>query len=199
MEIAKGIEDEDYKILNLDINDPNNRDWKTAFDYLEKRFSERFIEPVELLINSEIDLKSKDKKFGFAILAIDFLLSETLQSFYEGAINSKGKSTDIFARFLTERDSFKQYFKTEIDAKKFYWDFRCGILHQAQTPSDTKVWTVGKLIEKRGQYTTVNRNEYHKLLLKEIKEYFNKLKLKTDINLLKNFKTKMDFICGISK
>ena len=198
MEIAKGIEDKDYKKLNLDLNDLNNGDWDTAFDYLEKRFSERFIEPVKLLINSEIDLKPKDKKFGFAILAIDFLLSETLQSFYEGEVNSKGKSTDIFARFLTERNSFKQYFKTEIDAKKFYWDFRCGILHQAQTPSDTKVWTVGKLIEKRGQYTVVNRDKYYEFLLQEIEDYFKKLRGKKDVALLRNFKTKMDFICGIS-
>ncbi len=37
MEIAKGIEDEDYKKLNLDLNDFDNNDWDTAFDFLKKR------------------------------------------------------------------------------------------------------------------------------------------------------------------
>ncbi|MCK4828756.1 hypothetical protein KA005_74180 [bacterium] len=197
MEIAKGVKVEDYKKLNLDTKGPNTNNWLTAIDYLEKRLSERFVEPAELLIESERHLEPKDKKFGFTILAIDFLLTETLQCFYEGIIDSTGQSKFIFARFLTQRDSFKSYFKTPEDGERFYIEFRCGILHQAQTSADTKVWTVGDLIWQRGQYTIVNRNKYHDMLLQEIKNYLKKLRARTDITLLKNFKTKMDFICGV--
>jgi len=199
MEIAKGVEDEEYKKFNLDINNPNHKDWDTAFGFLEKRFNERFIEPANLLIKSERNLKAEDKKYGFTILAIDFLLTETLQCFYEGITDSTGQSRDVFARFLTQREFFKKYFKSEPEGASFYKKFRCGILHQAQTASDTKVWAVGKLISQIGQYTVVNRDRYHELLLKEKDGYFKKLRLKKDLKLLRNFKSKMDFICGISK
>ncbi len=197
MEIAKGIDAEDYKKLNLDPKDPSNNNWLTAIDYLKKRLSERFVEPANLLIDRERHLKPKDKKFGFTILAIDFMLTETLQCFYEGIVDSSGQSKEIFARFLTERDSFKSSFKTLNEGEDFYKKFRCGILHQAQTSADTKVWTVGDLIWQSGQYTIVNRDKYHELLLQEARDYFKKLRARTDITLLTNFKTKMNFICGV--
>ena len=90
MEIAKGVHAEDYKKLNLDTKDPNNNNWLIAIGYLEKRLSERFVEPANLLIESEKHLEPKDKKYGFTILASDFLFTETLQCFYEGIIDSSG-------------------------------------------------------------------------------------------------------------
>jgi hypothetical protein len=195
MFLSKG--EADYKKLNLDPKDLNNNNWLTAIEYLERRLSERFIEPANLLIKAESHLEPKDKKFGFTILAIDFLLTETLECFYEGIIDSSGQSKPIFARFLTQRDSFKSYFKTLGDGKDFYKKFRCGILHQAQTSADTKVWTVGDLICQSGQYTIVNRDKYHELLMQEIEDYLKKLRARTDVTLLANFKNKMDFICGV--
>ncbi len=53
MEIAKGIDNTEYKKLNLNIDDYNNTNWNIAFSYLEKRLFERFIDPAELLIKSE--------------------------------------------------------------------------------------------------------------------------------------------------
>ncbi len=197
MEIAKGVNVEDYKKLNLNIKDPNNNNWIRAIDFLKKRLSERFVEPANLLIESEKNLEPKDKKFGFTILAIDFLLTETLQCFYEGIVDSSGQSKQIFARFLTQRDLFKPYFKTLGEGEEFYRKFRCGILHQAQTSTDTRVWAVGDLIWRSVQYTVVNRDRYHELLLQELEGYFEKLRARTDITLLTNFKNKMDYICGV--
>lgn len=192
MEIAKGINADNYNKLNL--ADYNSPDWQIAFDYLDKRLTQRYIEPVDVLINFEKEKLPSDKKFGFTILAIDFLLIETLQSFYQGVTNSNGQSTQLFKNFLTQRDNFKEYFPTEDFAGQFYIDFRCGILHQAQTFGYTKIWTVGKLIMNQGKYLIVNRDLFHIALMDEKKIYFDLLQKKSDKNLLNNFKTKMDFI-----
>jgi hypothetical protein len=199
MEIAKKISSEDYNKLNL--NDYTDSDWQTAFDYLDKRLTERFVEPIEVLQNAEKDKSAIDKKFGFAILAIDCLLIETIQSFYEGKTDTKGKSGEIFGRFLTQRENFKSYFSSEQNSTKlkpteFYTNFRCGILHQSQTFGDTKIWTVGELISQQGKYVVVNRNAFHDAVLKEKNIYLDLLKRQDNHDLLKNFKDKMDFIAS---
>jgi len=194
MEIAKGITSDNYN--TLDLSDYNNSDWTKAFDYLEKRLSERYIEPIQVLQTSEIDKSPIEKKFGFAILAIDCLLIETIQSFYEGVTNSNGQSQQLFKNFLTQRENFKTYFATEKEAGEFYINFRCGILHQAQTFGDTKIWTVGKLVMLQGKYLVVNREDFHQAVLNEMKLYLNLLNKKNDQTLLDNFKKKMDFIAA---
>jgi hypothetical protein len=194
VEIAKGIKNTDY--LELDLSSNDNSDWQTAFDYFEKRIQERFIEPINILIESEKDRLAGEKKFGFTILALDFLLVETIQSFREGKTESNGKSKKVFCRFLTESDNFKEYFKAKFNAGEFYKNFRCGILHQSQTFGDTKVWAVGELIRKNGKFTIINRELFHKKLINEIEQYLAELRKQTNNELLKNFKIKMDFISG---
>lgn len=194
MEIAKGIQDTDYKVL--DLSDYQSKNWDIAIEYLEKRLNERFVEPTEILIASEDSKPAIEKKYGFTILAIDCLLIETLQSFYEGVTDSSKQSKDLFVRFLRNRILFKTFFSSDVEAEDFYKKFRCGILHQAQTASDTKVWSVGRLLFNDGSYLIVNRDLFHISLRKELANYFSELKNRTNIVLLENFKKKMDFICG---
>jgi len=194
MEIAKGIQHSDY--LKLNLNDYSCPDWDTAIEYFKKRINERFIEPIRILIESESDKQAIEKKYGFTILAIDFMLIETIQSFIEGKTETKSKSKKVFKRFLRKRKNFKDYFKTDKEAEDFYHNFRCGILHQSQTFGDTKVWTVGELIRKSGKYTIVNRELFHKKVESEFENYVMNLEKKSDKNLLKKFKVKMDFIVG---
>jgi hypothetical protein len=191
MEIAKGIQAADY--LNLNLSDRKSADWDTAIEYLKLRLTERFIDPIDKLIELESELPAVDKKYGFAVLAIDCLLSETIQAFYEGITDASGKSKRLFKNFLREKDSFKHYF-TEEQAEDFYKKFRCGILHQAQTSADTKIWAIGDLIMREGDFVIVNRDLYHEKIKKELEIYLAKLKRKDDVNLMDNFKTKMDFI-----
>jgi len=194
MEIAKGISAELYKKLDLTIQ--ASQDWDKAFEYFDKRISERYLEPVDVLIAYEKSKFPIEKKFGFTIFAIDCLLIETLQSFYEGITDSSGHSQRLFKNFLMQRDYFKSYFETDYEAKQFYINFRCGILHQAQTFGDTKIWSVGELIRKEGNYQIVNRIEFHNAVKKEKELYLISLRTKTNAILLTNFKTKMDFIAS---
>jgi len=193
MEIAKGIQSTDYLKLNLDISNISN-EWNTAFDYLEKRITERFINPINKLMEAEDDSQPYEKTFGFAILALDCLLLETIQSFYEGITNSKGKSKGIFIRFLTQQEGFKEDFTTNQLAEDFYYKFRCGILHQTQTGSDTKVWSVGKLVSQSGNFLIINRVKFHQNIISVFNNYLTQLREKDNSNLLKNFKVKMDYI-----
>lgn len=191
MDIAKRVPAEEYLKLNLSAY--NNADWQKAFNFLEARLNQRFIEPADKLIELEKGVPAYDKKFGFAVLAIDCLLTETIQSFYEGVTDSTGKSKQLFVNFLTNRVHFKNYFN-QTQAEEFYKNFRCGILHQAQTSSDTKVWAVGDLIRRTGKFVTVNRELYHDKIKQELTDYLFLLRSKSDTTLLKNFKDKMDFI-----
>jgi len=105
MEIAKGIQHSDY--LKLNLNDYSCPDWDTAIEYFKKRINERFIEPIRIFIESESDKQAIEKKYGFTILAIDFMLIETIQSFIEGKTETKSKSKKVFKRFLRKRKNFK--------------------------------------------------------------------------------------------
>lgn len=194
MEIAKGIKDTDY--LELDLSDLKNADWQIAIDYFEKRICERFIEPINILIESEIKKTAVEKKFGFTVLAIDFMLVETIQSFIEGKSNTIGKSKKVFKRFLMERDNFKDYFESKFDPGDFYTNFRCGILHQSQTFGETKVWAIGELIRNVGKYIIVNRELFHEKVIAEFNLYLQKLRKQDDNNLIEKFKDKMDYISG---
>ena len=194
MEIAKGIQADDY--LNLDLSDKNSTNWDIAFEYMRLRLTERFIEPTDKLTELEKDLPANSKKYGFAVLAIDCLLSETIQAFYEGVTDSSGHSKRLFIAFLRNRYNFKNYFIDDEQAKDFYINFRCGILHQAQTSADTKIWAVGGLIMRTGKFVIVNRELYHEKIKDELTIYLAKLKRKDDSLLMDNFKLKMDFIAG---
>lgn len=192
MEIAKGVKALTYK--KLDLSNYKNSDWAIAIDILDKRLSERYVEPVEILQNHEKEKSAHEKKFGFTILAIDCLLIETLQSFYEGITDSTGKSKLLFKHFLQQRDNFKQLFMDELDVNYFYNNFRCGILHQGQTFKNAKIWAIGNLMVKEGDQVTINRDLFHEAVKKEKDIYIKTLSNRTDTILLDNFKKKMDFI-----
>ena len=194
MEIAKGIHSHSYQ--QLDLSDYNNLDWEIAIDILDKRLTERYIEPVEILRMAEKDKPPSEKKFGFTIMAINCLLIETVQSFYEGVIDSSRLSKALFKNFLLNRENFKVHFPNQADAKFFYENYRCGILHQAQTFKGARIWTVGQLINRTGQEVVINRDLFYQALVKEKDLYINLLRGRNDTVLLANFKKKMDFIAS---
>lgn len=70
-------------------------------------------------------------------------------------------------------------FKNELmldRAERFYEEFRCGILHQAEIGGDTKVWSVGALLQDKGRRIIVNRNKFHNLLKAEFQGYLAELR-----------------------
>lgn len=192
MEIAKGISHTDWH--KLELTNPISNDWERAIDIFSKRLTERYLEPADRLVEIEKDLQPTQKKYGFTVLAIDCMLIETLQSFYEGETDTNGKSKKMFVNFLTGRDSFKTYFTTTDLAERFYYNYRCGILHQSETQVGAKVWAVGELLMQHGTDLTVNRVAFHEGLKKEFEKYIETLKNPSNSNERANFEKKMNFI-----
>lgn len=192
MYIAPGVTADEFKQLNLEDN--QSRDWDKAVEIFKTRIASRYLEPVDLLIEKDNDRSSMDRRYGFTILAIDCLLIETLQSFREGFTDSKGKSKDMFVNFLTQRENFKDYFRKD-NAERFYYDFRCGILHQAEIMGNYLLWSVGSLVgQDANGNSTLNRTEMHELIKKEVDLYCEELRNNSNLSIRKNFKTKMNFI-----
>ena len=90
------------------------------------RHRERYVNPVECSTH----------KHGFASMALACLLIETIQSFREGLGDTKGRSKQMFCRFLTHEPGFEIFGGI---ADQFFADIRCGLLHQGETRGG---WTV---------------------------------------------------------
>jgi len=192
MYIAPGVTDEEYKRLNLDDND--SPDWDRAVEILRLRISSRYLEPVDLLIEKDSNRRPIDRRYGVSILAIDCLLIETLQAFREGLTGTKGKSKDMFVNFLTQRESFEDHFNKD-DAERFYYDFRCGVLHHAEVMGDSLLWSVGVVKGRKSDGTPyINRTKIHELIKHEVDLYCEELRNKSNIEIRTNFRTKMGFV-----
>jgi hypothetical protein len=192
MQIAPGVDAAKWQALELD--NPDHPDWTVAVDILAARISERYIEPVDFLIASETDKPPSERRFGFTILAIDCLVVETLEAFIEGLEDTDQISKKTFRAFLRTRDQFAAEFTTDDLANAFYKHFRCGILHQAETGGESKVWSVGPLLRTEGNAMIVNRNKFHECLKEEFGKYLSELRDPNNAVLRKNFRKKMDFI-----
>ena len=162
--------------------------WRKAVVMLDDRLNGRFFRPVR-------SIEAQDYS-GFAVLALDCLVMETLQQLKEGVEETPwGKGGEYFKRFLTQT-SFKVHFDAET-AAKFYDQFRCGILHQAEIKKDSKVWRVGKLVDATtdGKGLIINRRLFHSELRRVFAHYLRTLRAGKDLPLRENFRKKMNHIC----
>ncbi len=192
MEIAPGISSEAWHRLHLD--DPSSEDWREAIDILRKRIESRYIQPVDVLIANDECFSSTERRYGFVILAIDSLLIETLQAFQEGVAETEGWCGEAFERFLTEQPPLNSVFTKEL-ALRFYKDYRCGILHQAEIKGNSLVWSVGPVIHVHGDSLIVNRTALHKAIKEYFSAYLEKLADPKNTELREKFRKKMNHIC----
>jgi len=192
VQIAPGFDSSEWDALQLD--DQKSPDWEKAIAIFESRIHGRFIEPVDYLISAEESKPAPERRFGFAIMAIDCLLVETLGAFLDGLEDTEGRSKATFCKFLTTRPLFSKDF-TQALAEQFYREFRCGILHQAEVGGASKVSSVGALIRDDSGKLTVNRTKFHEQLKEELLNYIAQLRDPKDTQLRANFRRKMNFIC----
>lgn len=191
MQIAPNFDTERWKTLSLD--DPTSADWNVAISAFESRIRERYLAPADFLVAAEKETRATERRFGFAVLALDCLLVETLGAFLEGLEETTNRSKEIFCKFLTSRRQFNVAFSQAL-AEKFYKEFRCGVLHQAEVGGTSKVWSVGPLVQIDGESIIVNRNEFHARLSAEFTEYLGELRDQSNGQLRSHFRKKMNFI-----
>ena len=198
-EIAPGVTNIDWQGLNLTLKSPKD-DWISAVSMFTKRIG-RFLRPVKVLMSSA-DTNTTIYS-GFAIIALDCLLIETIQSFRMGRPNLVKAydrlSKQTFIRFLTQRPPFKTYFD-ETRAETFYDHFRNGILHQGEVKSSglIRIDTSEMILPTEDdQSLVVNRWLFHEALLKEVEAYQKELIEGNDVELRQNFIKKMNEISRI--
>lgn len=176
----------DYRSIDFE----KEEGWQKAIDIFEDRIQGRFLNVVE---------KIKSYLYaGFAMLAIDCLLIETLQQFRKGVSETpRGEGKEYFTCFLRET-AFKEYFHDREIAEMFYDQIRNGILHQAEIKETSRIglWPEEMVCKtKDGQGLIINRNQFHEKLVEVFTDYTRQLRDPKNEQLRRNFKRKMDYIC----
>jgi hypothetical protein len=160
---------------------------------LDSRIRARYIEPVDLLIAAEDNEPPIQRRFGFTVLALDCLLVETLGAFLGGLERTTGRSEHTFLQIPYYATADVRDFPLVL-AKQFYSDFRCGILHQAEIGGDSKVWSIGPIVQNVHGSLIINRNAFHDRLKTEFRTYLEELRNPANVQLRANFRKKMNFI-----
>lgn len=182
------------------ITAKNTNDWLLSIDIFYDRIESRYLKPVRYIANdNEIGEFS-----GFSILAIDCLIIETLNQFYNGLDETEGEHWKAFWYVFKNSRHFEPSF-TRQRAEIFYKHFRCGILHQAQTKANSVIRICRpKMIEevnpgKISDGLIVDREKFHKALESEIDDYKQKLisSAPEHKTLRDNFIKKMNYICNL--
>jgi len=182
---------DDYQLLDFS----EESSWQTAIKIFEDRITGRFVRIIHRIQKSDYS--------GFAVMALNCLLIETLQQFYHGKQKTpSGKVGKYFRDFLTTT-SFGTYFDQE-KAERFYDDVRNGILHQAETKGSTKIWIRqgSPLVEwtddRKG--LAIHREKFSAQLVLEFESYVQRLRENNPESgeLREKFKTKMDYICKVA-
>ena len=192
MEIAPGIHADVWH--GLDLQSPTSGGWRKAVSILRARIEDRYLIPADRLVNAEKNKSAHRRRYGFAVLALDCLLVETLGAFVEGRTDTERKSRKVFSAFLRTREPFAAHFAAPGVAERFYDEFRCGILHQAEIKGRSLVWSVGPLLEIHGNAMTINRNRFHTSLRQAFSNYLAELRDPANTELRRHFTNKMDFI-----
>ena len=136
------------KELKKLINDKNTYELSTfVFD----RFNERFLLPLNSI--------EKDKRHGFSTMAISCLLIESYVTYLKGWKTSNRNSKKTFDFFFNNIKNFKCF---KDYGNSFYYDLRCGIIHQSETRNGWKIRRVGKLFDSNSK--TINATKFFDLL-----------------------------------
>jgi hypothetical protein len=180
-----------YTSLDWQALDSNNpKDWPKAADVVRDRLEGRFLRFANNYLN--------DGHSGFVVLAIDCLLTETIQQFRDGVTNGRGRSEEMVKRFL-EGKRFQPDFDAEARAA-FYQDIRCGLLHQAEAK---RMWLIRRkqpaLLQKvaDGQGYIVDVERFHVELQGSLNDYLGLISEPDSSLVRSNLWKKMNQICAV--
>lgn len=185
-----------YRVMDWS-NAMRSDDWVKMVAIFRDRLDGRFLEPVD-----HIAAAPEIGEFaGFSIMALDCLLVETLNQFYQGLDETPRGHKEQFWKFFCASEHFQPDFTKEV-SDIFYSHVRCGLLHQAQTKKGTLIRAdQGKMVNPApggvANGIIVDRVLFHNALKQEIETYIGNLGSDDEANenLRTNFIRKMCFIC----
>ena len=160
-------------------------DWNMAIDIVADRIRGRWLDAADKLIDEPYS--------GFAIVALDCIILESLWSFKNGKPVPQGRERQVYRDILmgptfcwkeAESDSFREF-------------VRNGIMHDAET---RRGWLVEKTVpwnaiakkDKDGNYV-LNRTKFHKAMTAVFEEWLRSLRA-GDPTLRKNMAERMNQI-----
>ena len=175
----------------------DSKDKDAIVDPLRRRFTERYIDPVTPGICNHTH--------GFTMMAISCLMIESLQSFCEGWVSTKGQSAngksmseEAFTRFFDSHNQF-DCFRGQI-AHCFWVNIRCGILHQAETTGGWKMTRRADAPLFDPATLTINATLFLGCCRGSLEGLCNELKADSwDSELWKNVRMKMKALCDNCK
>ena len=174
-----------YRSLNLNINS-DKAIWEKAVKIVSDRINGRFLAQINQLSH---DINTN----GFAIMALNCLLVETLLQFEIGKNATPDFNRVQYSQFLI--NSFPDVFDSDVTTR-FYLDIRCGILHSAQTKGTSKLTCDDSYVVKfDGKGVTVSVKQFSNLLCNYFEKYKRKLLDENQTILRTNFIKKMQYIC----
>ena len=188
MRISRNYTIEDWKRLRFE----SEADWPVAINMLKDRLDTRYLEHIRTLLPC--------KTSGFAVLALDCALIETLEQFRRGKRQTpQRQGKEYFVSFLTST-AFGEHFSKQ-RAGVFYTEIRCGLLHQSEAEGMSRIKRGDSLPlvsdTKDNSGVVINKVAFHGLLETVISDYYAKLADGIDPRLREFFRKKMDAICRI--
>jgi hypothetical protein len=198
-EIAPGFSSDDWKDLKARL--PANGEWEgaealwiRAIAVLQSRIQRRFLDSTSLL--------RANPYAGFAILALDCLLLETIEAFRSGMrARNTGESRAACIRLLTSSDHFRQLFDNA-RAEQFFTLVRNGLLHDGETRGGWLVKSANRyslVQDLDGGYVVVNRNKFHSALEAEFRDYLTSLSVPANTRSRLNLAKALDDLCNRSR
>lgn len=167
MKIAGSHTIKQWEDLVSVLNKNDNKYWELAFSFFEERIETRYLKPIEAIlkmgdnkgegfavvnlqcslietiesfINGWIynNIANKDEKIKANRWYYRKITERTIVN--EPKLKKEDlKNVDIFVSFFENRIPFKNLFSEQDKAKSFFWNVRCGLLHETQTKNGWKI------------------------------------------------------------
>ena len=154
-------------------------DRHTLGRFVIERFDERYFRPVEDSLS----------KHGFTALAVACLAIEALESFYQGRADTRGQSKQMFRDFFT-RDTPLKVFGGSNDW--FFYDIRCGLLHQAEARGGWHIRRSGPLLDSANR--RINATAFLRAVRHAVETYA--VELEDNEDCWNRFQEKMKAVCA---
>ena len=180
-------------------------EWEVVFELLHTRIQTRFLNPIDWILE-----KRYDRGEGFSVVALQCILIEFLEAFYQGKIYTTSEeprkfeynsSRQLFSDFLMNHEPFSKHFTSKANANGFFDNIRCGLLHEAATKETSKINNAPnhEMLVLFEPDDPNNMRIYRENFYKAIKEFIDsyRIELLSNKELQINFIRKMDDICGI--
>jgi cation transport regulator ChaC len=187
-----------YTTLRPQLTDtePNTGAWREVIDAMRRRIQERFLIPIQELARFDEHDKLPYRP-GFAILALDCLLIDTIQSFREGRVSTGDVSPAHSFKTFLSAPRFSDFTKNE--RGEFFQYVRNAILHNGETRKDWKIRIDTQRMLERDDATktrTINRQHFHAAVEEEFRRLCELLE-SGDAEARQQFLRRMDAMAGL--